>query len=47
MKSKATEEEQCWMDKLDNQLVEAKNIDKGYGVEFGPDGTRAIEPSED
>ncbi len=42
-----TEDERRHMDKHEAMCAEARRMDKGYGVAFGPDGPRAIEPGED
>ena len=42
-----TAEERRQMEKEEARIAEYRRIDKGYGVAFGPDGPRAIEPGED
>ena len=41
-----TEEERRERERLEKDNAEAKRIDKGYGVAFGPDGMRALEADE-
>lgn len=41
-----TEEERLRMEEHHAWLAECRRVDKGYGVECGPDGLRAIEEHE-